>query len=71
MSGSARDLLKRYYCIRCKLCKVGAVLSVVCFALAVLTIYVPALWSLFVFALVDWVVCIVPAFYVEVVDKEK
>jgi hypothetical protein len=54
-----------------KLCKTGAVLLVVSFILGVLSMFEARLIPLFVFSLVDYVVTIIPAFYVEDLEIES
>jgi len=62
--------IRRVHRIRMKLCKTGAFLLVVSFVLAVLSIYEPRLIPLFIFCLVDHVVTVIPAFYVEDLEIE-
>ena len=63
--------VSRYWLIRQKLCKIGAFLEVSSFILAVLTVFCPKLWSLFVFCLVDWILTVLPSYYLKYKEKEK
>ena len=63
--------VSRYWLIRQKLCKIGAFLEVSSFILAVLTIFYSNLWSLFVFCLVDWILTILPSYYLKLVEIHR
>jgi len=51
--------------IRMKICKIGIVLLILTFVLAVISIYEPRFIPLFIFCLVDYVITVIPAFYIE------
>lgn len=59
----------KLYRIRCRLCKTGILTAFLCCFLALLVCWFPEYWPVFVFSVVVWVVTILPAFYVEVVDR--
>lgn len=64
------DLMKKFYRIRCRLCKTGFLMAFLCYFLALLVCWFPVYWPAFVFCVVVWIVTFLPAFYVEVADKE-
>jgi sterol desaturase/sphingolipid hydroxylase (fatty acid hydroxylase superfamily) len=55
----------RIYRIRMHLCKTGILLLLLSFVLAVASIYEPRFIPLFIFCLVDYVITVIPAFYIE------
>jgi hypothetical protein len=61
--------VKCFYCVRVKVCGVGVVMLIFVLFLAWISCYYPHVLPLFIFALAVWLVTIVPAFYVEVVEK--
>ena len=63
--------VSRYWLIRQKLCKIGAFLEVSSFVLSVLTIFYPNLWSLFVFCLANWVLTILPSYYIKYLEIRR
>ncbi|MCD6421929.1 hypothetical protein J7L13_01090 [bacterium] len=63
--------VKRYYLIRQKLCKIGSFLEVLSFVFAVLTIFYPKLWSLFVFLLIDWILTILPSYFLQYLEIRR
>ena len=70
-SGGLIVTVKKFYRIRVKLCKAGFFMTIIVFVFAFLSCLSSMLIPLFIFLLVDWVITIVPAFYVEVVEKES
>jgi hypothetical protein len=50
------------------MCKTGMLLFLIAFMFACLSCLNPIFWSLFIFTLIDWIVTIIPAFYIEVVN---
>jgi disulfide bond formation protein DsbB len=58
-----------FYRVRVKLCNTGIVMLVVVCILGLIACYYPRVFPLFILALVIWLVTIIPAFYVEFVDK--
>jgi len=63
--------VSRYWLIRQKLCKIGAFLEVSSFILAVLTIFYSNLWSLFVFCLVDWILTVLPSYFLKYLEIRR
>jgi len=62
---------KKIFRIRMKMCKTGLLLFIVAFMFACLSCLNPIFWSLFILTLTDWIVTIIPAFYVEVLENEN
>jgi len=59
----------RFYRVRAKLCNTGIAMSFIVLFIALISCYYPHVLPLFIVALAIWLVTIVPAFYVEVVEK--
>jgi len=59
-----------FYRVRVKLCNTGVAMLVIVSILALVSCYYPHVLPLFILALAIWLVTIVPAFYVEVVEKD-
>jgi hypothetical protein len=62
-------MVKRFYRVRVKFCKTAWIMLFLLLGIASISCYDIRVFPLFVFGLAVWLVTIVPAFYLEVVDK--
>ena len=61
---------KRYVLVRAKICNVGIAMILITLFLALITCYKPEYLPAFAFTLIITVLTLIPAFYVEVIEKE-
>ena len=61
--------IKRYV-VRVKLCRTGGVMSFIVFFIAMITCFIPAYYPIFIFALILYLLTILPAIYVEKYQEE-
>jgi hypothetical protein len=59
------------YIVRVKLCRTGAVMSFIVFFIAMITCLIPAYYPIFIFALIDYLITILPAIYVEEFQEDS
>jgi len=52
--------------VKMKLCKTGLALEIICFGVGVATTFIPSLWPIFTFSVVDYVLVHLLAYYFEV-----
>ena len=62
---------KRYYIIRGKICNTGVVLLLICCFLAFLCVFRPEYMPVFVISLIMFLMTVVQAYYVEVVERHE
>ena len=62
---------KRYYTIRAKICNIGVVMLLICCFLAFLCVFRPEYMPVFVISLIIFLMTVVQAYYVEVVEKHE
>jgi len=62
--------VKRYYRIRSKICNTGVAMLLITLFLALITCYKPEYWPAFAFTLIITVLTLIPAFYIETVERE-
>ena len=63
--------VKRYYRIRAKICNTGIIMLLICLFLSLVVCFLPQYLPAYTFALTICILTLIPAFYVEVVEKEK
>jgi len=61
---------KRIYRIRQKICKTGVFMFIIAFMFAVLSCIDGKFIPIFAFILTDWIMTIIPSYYIEVIEKE-
>lgn len=57
--------------VKMRLCKTGLVLETVSFGIAVATTFIPSLWPIFTFSVVDYVLVHLLAYYFEVKEVSE
>ena len=62
--------IKRYYRVRSKICNTGVIMLLICLFMSLLCCYEPKYLPVFIFALTICILTLIPAFYVEVIEKE-
>ena len=63
--------VKRYYIIRGKICNTGVVMLLICCFLAFLCVFRPEYMPVFVISLIMFLMTVVQAYYVEVVERHE
>jgi len=66
-----KKTIRKIFRIRYKWCKTASFLSFICLFFAIITSYEPKFMPIFVFSLIDLLLVVASAYYVEVLEIEE